>query len=82
MSNTNERRWLWWVLGVLVLGLAASFFFFQSTSGPTTIGNSGAERTRLPFPKSGALPEVPLRSHVKPAQRLAPDPKFDRGQSK
>jgi hypothetical protein len=81
MGNADERRWLWWVLGVLVLGLAASFFFFQPTSGPSTLGNSGAERTRPPFPKGGVLPEVPQRSHMKP-QRLAPDPNFDRGQSK
>lgn len=81
MSKTDERRWLWWVLGVLVLGLAASFFFFQRPTGPTTIGNSGAERTRTPFPKGGPLLDLPRRP-VQPSQRSLPDPKFDRGEGK
>jgi hypothetical protein len=81
MSKTDERRWFWWVLAALVLGFAASFFYFQRPSGPTPFGTSGAERTRPPFPKGGALPGVPQRGHLQPA-RLPPDPKLDRGQSK
>lgn len=82
MSKTDERRWLWWVLGVLVLGLAASFFLFQRpAAGPTTIGGSGVELRRTPFPKGGMLPEIPQRGHLQPG-RLPPDPKLDRGQSK
>jgi hypothetical protein len=82
MSNTDERSWLWWVLGVLLLGLAAGVFFFQRSSGSSAMGKSVAEHARPPFPKEVPLQDLSQRHLPQPSHKLAPDPQLDRGQSK